>query len=245
MISGSRLYGKTLEVKGVFYVATQCFHLNFVPLFPFESYIMMATPDPDSGRPLDGQVTRVGLALSWESSQGNGIPIGRHWGSFGMAWLRIGFILAFVFSILCFAEGCMESHPLLPKAASVAMAFFFPVAWLGTYYAPKLGRASHADAIAFLDACLKKGKLDGFHHQVLKLRVDAAHGRVSSAEAEAKMAMLVMVRQAAIDFGTKVLQGKQEEEERERQKQAHEKAAGRAAAAADPSHDKWAQWREL
>src|SRR4051812_50211547 len=42
-IFGSRLYGKVDQVPGVFHVATKFGHLNFIPLIPMESYIVLST----------------------------------------------------------------------------------------------------------------------------------------------------------------------------------------------------------
>lgn len=41
-VFGSRLYGKVDEVPGLFHVATKFGHLNFVPLIPTQSYVVLA-----------------------------------------------------------------------------------------------------------------------------------------------------------------------------------------------------------
>jgi hypothetical protein len=41
MIFGNRLYGKVDQVPGLFHVATQFFHLNYVPLIPTGSYLVL------------------------------------------------------------------------------------------------------------------------------------------------------------------------------------------------------------
>ena len=247
---GHRLFGKTLDVKGVFYVATKCFHLQFIPIFPSESYIMLPPcKQDDKSFPRDDnfEVTRVGLSLGWKSSAGRGIPIGRHWRSFGMAWLRLGMILAALFSCMCVLEASMESHPLVPMAVGVAMIIGSVSAWIGSYYAPKLGRANHHDAVALLDWALAKGRMTEVLHQILKLRVDAAYGVVTHAEAEKDIAAIEAVMQVAAAAAEEALRKSRAEDRaqslQEREKEIIQAAAARAAVASDEGDDKWAKWR--
>jgi hypothetical protein len=65
-VYGSRLLGKVDVVPGMFFVATKCGHINFVPLIPMQSYIV----------------------LGQSGNKFNGIKIPLSWKSFGMAWLR-------------------------------------------------------------------------------------------------------------------------------------------------------------
>jgi hypothetical protein len=78
-VFGGRLFGKVDQVPGHFHVATQFFHVNFVPLVPTKSWIVLhGTEKSGLGR------------TSWQGIQLRSI----RWGSVGMAWLRFGLVVA-------------------------------------------------------------------------------------------------------------------------------------------------------
>src|SRR5262245_39781827 len=82
IIWGSRLYGRVDDVKGLFYVATKCGHLRYIPLLPMESYLVLETS-----------------LTGWR-----GVPIPMSGKSVLMAWARAGaFIGAVVTGIGVFA----------------------------------------------------------------------------------------------------------------------------------------------
>ena len=56
-VYGQRLYGKVDHVPGMFYVSTMFFHVNYVPLVPLGSYVVLDGSDGDDSF----QGTRVGL----------------------------------------------------------------------------------------------------------------------------------------------------------------------------------------
>src|SRR5215510_5340106 len=64
IVFGVRMFGKVDQVNGVFHIATRFFHLNFLPLFPTESYLVLP----------DGSVIQL-EKISWVSVR--------------MAWLRV------------------------------------------------------------------------------------------------------------------------------------------------------------
>jgi len=57
-IFGTRLYGKVDHVPGLFYVATKFAHVNFVPLFPTEGWLVF-----DDGRERGVKVSMSGLSV--------------------------------------------------------------------------------------------------------------------------------------------------------------------------------------
>jgi hypothetical protein len=67
-----RLFGKVDQVSGVGYVATEFFHISYIPVFPFQSWVI-----------LEGSEKDVLFYQSWR-----GIPIPRSWKSIAFAWLR-------------------------------------------------------------------------------------------------------------------------------------------------------------
>lgn len=72
IVFGKRNFGTTHEVPGVFYVTTNFFHINFVPLCPIESFIILDRAIAGRGRlgvaiPLNEKSMRIayGLGVSW------------------------------------------------------------------------------------------------------------------------------------------------------------------------------------
>jgi hypothetical protein len=54
IVFGTRMYGKVDQVPGLFHLATEFFHINFVPLGPTRSFLMLDGPG--------NQGIRVGLS---------------------------------------------------------------------------------------------------------------------------------------------------------------------------------------
>jgi hypothetical protein len=83
IVFGGRLFGKVEQVPGLFHVATQFFHVNFVPLFPTKSWLVLHGSE------------KTGFGHnSWQ-----GIELGSiRWGSVGVAWLRLGLFVALLTS---------------------------------------------------------------------------------------------------------------------------------------------------
>jgi hypothetical protein len=81
IVFGGRLFGKVDQVPGLFHVATQFFHVNFVPLVPTKSWLVLhGTEKSGLGR------------TAWQGIELRSI----RWGSVGMAWLRFGLVVASV-----------------------------------------------------------------------------------------------------------------------------------------------------
>lgn len=61
IIWGSKMYGQTDEVPGLFHVATQFGHLYWVPLIPLGSYLVFPDSDNMASLPLSGK----SVLLAW------------------------------------------------------------------------------------------------------------------------------------------------------------------------------------
>jgi hypothetical protein len=69
--AGMSLYGKVDQVPGLLHVATQFFHVNFVPLVPTGSFVVIE-------------------GIERKDDDPPGIPIGYHFRSLLFAWIRAG-----------------------------------------------------------------------------------------------------------------------------------------------------------
>lgn len=77
---GYRSYGKIDRVTGLFYVVTEFFHLNWVPLIPVRTYLVV------EGRDVDGRRAGVPIRLSLKSIL--------------VTWLRAGSVLLFASGVV-------------------------------------------------------------------------------------------------------------------------------------------------
>jgi hypothetical protein len=59
---GKRLFGKVDQVPGLFHVATQFFHIQFCPLIPLQSVIVLAGTDGERGVPTSMSLKSVLMA---------------------------------------------------------------------------------------------------------------------------------------------------------------------------------------
>ena len=124
---GHHYFGKVDSIPGLCHVATRFFHINFVPLIPLESSIILAVTDKG------GNPKTVKTALSFKSIL--------------VAWLRAAlYVVLFatiVFSVAatghCFLDGPRKTNVLGLAAAWGMTAAAAVVIWL-TY---RLTRASY------------------------------------------------------------------------------------------------------
>ena len=110
IIWGSRLMGKVDVVPGLFHVATRFGHLNFLPLVPMGTY----------------------LILSQDGSGFRGMPIGFSFKSMMMAWVRTGlFIAAVIVSILAMVEVADGKNQSWVIRVSIAVGLWavFALTW--------------------------------------------------------------------------------------------------------------------
>ena len=86
IIHGSRLYGKVDQVPGLFYVATMFFYVQFIPLIPYQSFLILDSPK--------------------HAGQGRGARIGLSGKSILFTWLRAACLIGgIVFVCLAVATG--------------------------------------------------------------------------------------------------------------------------------------------
>jgi hypothetical protein len=88
IIFGQKLYGKVDHVPGLFYVSTRFFHLDYVPLIPLGSFIVM------EGTEQDGNFKGMPVPLSGKSI------------FFG--WLRAALLIAAVVGVVLLILGAIE-----------------------------------------------------------------------------------------------------------------------------------------
>src|SRR3954451_16881728 len=68
-IFGSRLWGKVDEVPGLFHVGTRFGHINFVPLIPMQSYVILSQ-DGGSVRGVQIPLSGKSILIAWGRAVG-------------------------------------------------------------------------------------------------------------------------------------------------------------------------------
>jgi hypothetical protein len=86
IIWGQRLYGRVLVVAGAFYVATQFFHIWYIPLFPTQSWIIFEGSE----------------STGINSSNWRGHPIPMVFKSVAFGWIRA---VALIGGVVCLLMG--------------------------------------------------------------------------------------------------------------------------------------------
>ena len=104
-IFGTKTYGKVDHLPGLFYVSTTFFHLNFVPLFPTGSYLII-----DDGKE-------------------RGMKIGMSGKSIAFAWLRAlalaGGVALIGFGVFELAESLLPPALIMILVGILGVLFFF------------------------------------------------------------------------------------------------------------------------
>jgi hypothetical protein len=118
VVFGTRMYGKVDQVPGVFYVATRFFHIQFVPLIPVGSFLVIDGSESDD----NFQGVSVGLSIK----------------SVFFAWLRAflllgGIIIGIIGVIALLAEGKKGGFDLLEAIAMIAACPVMLVGWWFSY----------------------------------------------------------------------------------------------------------------
>jgi hypothetical protein len=127
-VFGTRLMGRVDDVPGMFHVATKCWHINFVPFVPVQTYIVLSK----NGRQFRG--IKIPLSLK----------------SWGMAWLRFlgwGGVAAGVIVLIVGLTSRAEARPeeYIPGFIVLAIsALLLAIAYL----IKPLRRASYDRAVA-------------------------------------------------------------------------------------------------
>jgi hypothetical protein len=115
-IFGHRLFGKVDQVPGVLHVATQFYHVNYLPLYPVKSYII-------------------------REEDGLGVPIPLNYRSMLMAWARFGLLgMAVIFAVATILAAIRGSEHVflfgaycLPAAAAWTLLSKHPTCCAATY----------------------------------------------------------------------------------------------------------------
>jgi hypothetical protein len=128
VVFGTRLYGKVDQVPGVFYVATRFFHVQFVPLLPVGSVLII------DGTESDGNYTGASIGLSGKSVL--------------FAYLRL---LLFLGGIITGIVGVVALFSALDNKASMVQAISFlvlgPVMLVMWWFSYRWAYASEARAL--------------------------------------------------------------------------------------------------
>jgi hypothetical protein len=130
IIWGQRLYGKVDEVPGLFYVRTRFFHIYYIPLFPLQTFIVLAGSETGNG--FKGKAT----SMSFKSVL------------FG--WLRGGCVVGAIAGLIgaiinaCQLGGADAEDALVGLIASAVLAV---VCVFGYWLSTRLVRASYERAL--------------------------------------------------------------------------------------------------
>ena len=169
-IFGTRAFGRTCHVKGVCHVVTKFFHINFVPLVPVGSYVVI------------GDKTFRAPAVK--------VPL--QWKSLGVAWLRF---LCFGLTVFGLIGVIAISTEQPVKVGPLGLAIFTTLLGLGlvvlTYTLPPITRTSYQRAVDL--AMQAKFTPAGF------VRLEAAFGRITPEQAAAALEQLALAKQAELE----------------------------------------------
>src|SRR5262245_22763382 len=113
---GTQMYGKVDKVPMLGHVATSFFYLQFVPLIPLGSYLVLE----------DGQGS-IGVGFSFKSLL--------------VAWLRTALVFG-AFGLMIAGIISAGDHSLGGMVVGFGGAIFCVAAMIGSYYLPFLGQAS-------------------------------------------------------------------------------------------------------
>lgn len=128
VIYGSRLFGKTDQVPGMFHVATKFGHINYIPLIPLESYIV----------------------LGQDENNFRGAKISLHWKSVLLAWFRAAcYVAAIILPIV--AVIALTEHRMLDAAMEIGFALGVGALLLASYFVRGFGRASYVAAVRYAE----------------------------------------------------------------------------------------------
>lgn len=134
-VFGTQRYGKVDQVPGLFHVATEFFHVQYIPLIPVKSWLV-----------IDSTV---------QGGRFRGVPLGWYGKSIFFAWLRFG---SFIGGLLCaigavvFGVQVMDRRvDMLP--AAVVCAVLAPLLFVLFGFSYKLSRAGPTRALDLAKRC--------------------------------------------------------------------------------------------
>jgi hypothetical protein len=162
IIWGTTHAGKVDEVPGLFHVVTQFGHLYYLPLIPTGSYIVLEKM-PDGG------------------FRGASIPLS--FKSWLVAWLRAGCVVTIIAAVIIGIIAIAESHK--QPLGWIAPAITLVLAAIGltlSYRLQFIRRASYERAKHLAERV-------GLNDMGL-LMIEVAYGRLTAAEADARLAQI-------------------------------------------------------
>jgi hypothetical protein len=128
--AGMTMYGKVDQVPGLLHVGTQFFHVNFIPLIPLGSYVVIE-------------------GVEVKEDQPPGVPISFNFRSLFFAWLRAGLIAGGVFAAMAaIIEGFRLLHRHGQPGFAAAMAVLALVLFAVLPLTYRLTRATPFRALA-------------------------------------------------------------------------------------------------
>lgn len=122
---GTQLFGKVDKVPMLGHVATSFFYLQFVPLVPLGSYLV-----------LEGGQGSIGVGFSFKSLL--------------IAWLRTALVFGAI-ALGVVGLIAMSEQSVAGLVAGMGGAAFCAAALIGSYYVPFVGHASYERAMALAD----------------------------------------------------------------------------------------------
>jgi len=168
-VFGTRLYGKVDEVPGLGHVATNFFHINFVPLIPTKSWFVLE-----------------------ETSEGwNGAPVSMSGKSIVVAWMRTACVLAFLlgglFALLSLADN--RPHMTTDRAIFASFAVAGALGFFGLRTRP-FTKASYERALELAEPLgltpTGKAMLDLAYEQISEAECQAILEKEAAAQAVAE-----------------------------------------------------------
>jgi hypothetical protein len=155
VIWGDRLMGRCDTIPGIGHVATKFFHLQFIPLIPLESYLVL----------------QPGRASCPE------IPIPLCKKSVLVAYSRAGFVIGgFICSLVGFLMLCNPRPHLTASLTLFAVGPIAALLFLASYFFRPFAHASYERARLIVKQANTAG--------TLQIAVEVAYGRLSAAEAD-------------------------------------------------------------
>lgn len=127
IVMGERLYGRVSRVPGVCCVATQFYHLYYLPILPLQSWIVWSE-------------TRKGLETSW-----SGVRVPLRWTSVVLAWSLGAAIWAGIAAAWPVAEWVLQTSQPFPFAQCLAFVALTVIV-IAVPRSPWIRNATLADA---------------------------------------------------------------------------------------------------
>ena len=169
IIYGTRLMGKVDQVEALGHVATQFFHLYYVPLIPTGSYLVLSEQGDD--------FRGVSVPLSFKSVL--------------TAWLRagtfLGFVVCTIVAIVTIADKKNEAVP------GIAFGFLAAVclgSFIATYFVKWFTKASYERAMQIAD-------LVGLSDEA-RLMLEVSYGRKTAEQADWELQQLETQQEQAV-----------------------------------------------